>query len=261
MTRYAFILLWLVLSMPAEDGIEADTDTDRKASKVTTPALHPKSIVFIDWRMNQEGTIPEVRSVQNESYSVNQLRLESTAKLVKLPKTKQELGKDGPSDRVLYFDGKQSKASRCMYNWNSKRPFALTFWVNIEQELKYSQTVFSVFKAWDVIWHKNKIEAHIYHKDEITVLSLPCPVGEWHQVTLSYGTTGAVLFGANGRTKKIQFAPGQSMNVHERPIRVGANAFSSRPINGSLDNVRLVVPWEVKRGNPRSFSKDFGRHL
>ncbi len=42
MTRYAFILLWLVLSMPAEDGIEADTDTDRKASKVTTPGAAPQ---------------------------------------------------------------------------------------------------------------------------------------------------------------------------------------------------------------------------
>lgn len=228
---------------------------------LTSAQDRTKPVLFVDWDMEQYGNIESYKTVRSTSFHVNQLRLESNAKLVPVPDPPEEV-ENAPAGKALYFDGNQSRCSRSMYNWNTKRAFDMRFWVRpARPEPTGSQTIFDMPRAWEVAWKEGTLNLNIFYRDKSTTLSLPCEAEVWSEVFISYRTSGEVVLKVDGREVKKKLAVGDEMNKVDLPIRVGTNSFFERPFHGYLDNVHFQSVFEEKRGNPLTVDKNWGRFL
>lgn len=242
MTRFSIFFFALTLVVSAQD--------------------RTKPVVFFNWDMEEYGQIERYRTVKNNGFPyVNQLRLESNPKLLPVVEPPEE-AKNAPAGKALFFDGKQTRCSRSMYNWNTKRAFDMRFWIRpARPEPTGAQTVFHMPRAWEVAWKDGTLSVHVFFRDKNVTLELPCEADVWSEVALSYRTTGEIVLEVDGKKSEHKLKPGDEMNKVDLPIRIGTNSFFERPFRGYLDNVHFQSFFEKKRGNPLKMDKNFGRFL
>jgi hypothetical protein len=229
---------------------------------VATAQDRTKPVVFCNWDMEQYGKLEKYRTVKNKGFPyVNQLRLESNPALMPVIDPPKD-AENGPTGKALFFDGSQTRCSRSMYNWNTKRAFDMRFWIRpTRPEPTGAQTVLQMPRAWEVAWKAGDLSLHIFYRDKNLTLKLPCEADVWSEVSVSYRTTGEIVLEVDGQKSERKLDPGDEMNKVDLPIRLGTNSFFERPFRGYLDNVHFQSFFEKKRGNPLKLDKNFGRFL